>query len=46
MLARIGAQDFETPAGDRPPRRLGVAGVAVEHRRKPLLIEQHLQRLA
>src|SRR5260370_40263969 len=28
MLARIGAQDFETPAGDSPPCRLGVAGVA------------------
>ena len=33
-------------ARDRAPRRLAVAGVAGEDRRQPLLVEQHLQRLA
>ena len=33
ILARIGAQHLEAPAGDRAPRRLGVPGVAA---RRPL----------
>ena len=46
MLAGIGAKHLEPPAGDGAPRRLGMSGVAVKHRREALLVEQHPQGLA
>ena len=46
MLARLGAQHLQAPAGDGAARRLGVPGMTRENGVEPLLLQEHFERLA